>query len=77
MVSLDGRTGDLHDTHLDVAVLKSERGTRAGHVCRGIQRLGFDDENAADGILRFDEWPVDHFSTTNRQTSSCLIVKFV
>src|SRR5262249_32374200 len=75
--SLGSRTGNLHDTYLHVSVLKVENRTCAGNAGRGIQRLGFDDENSADGVLRLDKRAVDDLAASDRQASTCLIVKLV
>src|SRR5439155_20542813 len=73
------RIGSRHLDHADfhVAVLQIQAGTRSCDLCRLIQRGGVDDENAADGVLRLDEGPVDHLAAANGQSSAGLIMELV
>src|SRR6266540_3832542 len=60
--------------HFHVAVLQVQAGTGSREFCRLIERGRVDDEDAADGVLRLDERPVDHFASADGQSSASLIV---
>src|SRR5213594_2666642 len=68
---------DLDHPDFHVAVLQIQAGARSCDLCRFIQRGGVDDENAADGVLRLDEGPVDHLAAANGQSSAGLVMELV
>src|SRR5258707_618765 len=72
----------IRSRHLDhadfhIAVLQIQAGTRSCDLCCLIQRGGVDDKDAADGVLRLDEGPVDHLAAANGQSSAGLIMELV
>src|SRR5215468_8483127 len=77
---MSGRTRlphNLNDTHFHVSALQIEVRTAARDFGGLVQRVRLDDENAANGILRFYEWAVDHLATADRQPATGLIEKLV
>lgn len=48
-----------------------------GQLRRLVEIGRFNDEDAANRVLRFDEWPVDDFAAPDRQAASRLIEQLV
>src|SRR6266498_4116298 len=73
------RIGSCYFDHADfhVAVLQIQTGTGSREFCRLIERGCVDDEDAADGVLRLDEGPVDHFASADGQSSASLVMELV
>src|SRR5690348_790774 len=67
----------LDHADLHVTVLQVQAGTRSCDLCRLVQRSSVDDENAADGVFRLDERPVDHLAATDGQSSAGLVMELV
>src|SRR5437762_9677375 len=65
---------DLDHADFHVAVLQIQTGTGSRELCRLIERGSVDDENAADGVLRLDEWTVYYLAAANGQLSPGLIM---
>src|SRR6266540_3308362 len=72
------RTGaGLDHADFHVAVLHVQAGTRSCDLCGLVQPGGVDDENAADGVFRLDEGPIDHLAPADGQSSAGLVMELV